>query len=314
MPRTLLFLASLLAPLALTTAAASAQTPRVAIAPIADEVGLDPRALSDMVIGLRGAALEEDIDVLDLSAEAASGAGCDLICLGELADQLGAGYLLVGLAGRSEAGGLEVALELRRVTRGDANEIVDTLVASAPDTPTLVVGTERAGRKLLSGLRLPAAPVRTTVRRPVRVQPRGDVYHPAVVQWDERSAGLALALEILFPGAGLGYAGDWASVGLEYLGIFTGFVLIISSVSSVDEDGGHVDGMGMGLGLTLMFGSRIYGIVRAPAAADEYNTDARRAWEGRQVSAELRRMRLPAPEIGLAAPTYTALSLPPLSF
>jgi|GEM_PF-2888928 len=300
--------------LILTPAAAQAHdgAPRVALAPIDDTIGLDPRALVDMGMGLRGVALEEDIDVVDLAADDRAAQGCDLDCLGELADQLGADYLITGTSGRS-TDGLEVALELRRLERGAVGDTVATASASGQDTAALVADTERAGRELLGEVRaLAPPPVRTAVRRPARVQERPGYAYRAGAPYSERSAGLALALEILFPGAGLGYAGDWGSVGLQYLGIFTGFVLVISSIETAHGEG-NVDGAGMTMGLVLLLGSRLYGIIRAPAAAEDYNREARREWEASR-GADLRQLRLRAPEIGLSSPRYTSFALPPLTF
>ncbi len=152
---------------------------------------------------------------------------------------------------------------------------------------------------------------RTPLRRPYR----GGIDDGGVAaqSFDDRSAGLALALEILFPGAGLGYAGDWGAVGLEYVGIFTGFLLVISSIDTNLDGDGDVDSMRFGLGLALLVGARLYGIVRAPIAADAHNAEYRRQLLEER-GTRLDTLRLRAPEIGVHAPAFTSFSLPPLAF
>ena len=295
-------------------AAASERAPRVALVAFDDEVGLDPRAIADMAVALRGSALEEDVEVVSLAHDdVALGDRCDDVCLDDLADQLGATVLLTGLVTSLADGRLQIALDLRRVGEADTFQ---RAVATGDDTAALVDAVDEVGRDLLASLRPDApAPPFIVQRTPVRRPYRGDIYDGGVAaqSYDDRSVGLALALEILFPGAGLGYAGDWGGVALEYVGIFTGFLLVMSSVDTSLEGNGDVDGMSLGLGLALLVGARLYGIVRAPIAANAHNAEYRRRLLEER-GARLDTLRLRAPEIGVHAPAFTSFSLPPVTF
>ena len=220
--------------LAPATAHAEPPAPRVALAAIDDEVGLDPRAIADIAIALRGAALEEAIDVVSLghADTGLDAARCDDACLDSLATQLGASVLLSGHITAS-GDGLQLALELRHVGETAAYRSAS---ATAADTEAIVAAAEKIGRGLFVSLRSDAPPAPPRVHRNIhRAPPRSYAYDPgAAMQQDEPySAGLAIGLELLFPGAGLVYVGDWGAFALEYAGIFGGFLLIMSSIDKV---------------------------------------------------------------------------------
>lgn len=274
---------------------------RVALVSLDDEAGLDPLALDDIVAAIRGVAADEAVDLFVVALDKAGldHARCDVACVDGLAAPLGAELVLTG-AVRVVDDGLTLELALRELGRDD---VLQRASRFAVDTEGLVASTDALARDVLTAIGaagVAAAPPTVVTRpRPARVVTAG----PRV---GERSPTLALVLELLFPGLGLGYADAWGAAALQYAGIFTGFLLVVSSV----DGSGEVD-PGFGLGVALILLSRVYGVAYAPFAAENYNERRFGPPDGSRYSLA---RELAAPVGRFSVPSFTRIGLPAVTF
>ena len=278
---------------------------KIAFVPLIDHAGLDPRALEDLGLELAAAARADALTLLPLPVDALDPDRCDLACTDAAAAGAGAELLLSGEV-TTDPAGLRLELTMREL---GAAEPLYRVTAVHADTPALVDGAAQLARELFATLAPTEAepPPRSVVRRGRRGvhPPPGQVV--VLSHYDTKSPALAIGLELLFPGAGLAYVGDWGGVALQYAGIFGGFLLVMSSIEW-DGDGG-ADPTGLTLGLALMIGSRVYGIVAAPMEASRINAQAH---DTPRMLLERPSLRLP--DVGAGAPTATLFKLPALSF
>ncbi|MCB9732651.1 MAG: hypothetical protein H6745_08595 [Deltaproteobacteria bacterium] len=263
---------------------------RVALVSLRDQAELGPERVRAVELALRGAAIDEDVDTIPVVV--GPGERCDPGCLAGLAEPASAAFTLSGALARGEDGGYVIHLALRRA--GETRPVTEG--AGTADTPEgLVELATTEGRRLFATARDEVAPLPSSVlRRDARPERTGS-----------RSVAVALTLEILFPGAGLAYAGDWGAFAVEYGGILGGFLMIEGGIGS-EDDSALVLAI---FGVTVLVAARVYGIMRAPAAAREYGApDLEPRREG------LRRLEEPDPGTGLVTRSVGELKFPVIGF
>jgi hypothetical protein len=119
----------------------------------------------------------------------------------------------------------------------------------------------------------PLAPPGATAPAP-RVPDWGDwqVYDAA-----SKSEGLAVVMELFFPGLGSVYAEHWAGAATTW-GVSLGGILVmfwgLGQTSSGDNDAAA--GLGFTAGILMMVGGRVYGLVDSYRATSRYNRDLAR--------------------------------------
>lgn len=269
--------------LVLIASSAHARSMRFAVLPVDDQAGLAPEALQDLRNAVRGAIMDRAHIAVPLSEEALPPgveiAGCERLCQYKVSKTSGTEVVLVLRVARF-GGGLDLVIEAwSAVLRGPAG--IER--ASGPDAISLVPEVLDATDRLLD--RLPQQVSKPPPPKPKLPPPT------AYVPYDvpgEKSPALAFVLELFLPSAGLFYDEAYLAATGTLAAMIAGMTLILIEAASFDSD---PDSSRLAIGLTLIAGSRVYGLVAAPIYASSYNEDLRRRWES-----ERRGMSLSPPE------------------
>jgi len=87
------------------------------------------------------------------------------------------------------------------------------------------------------------------------------------------SVPLALGLELVIPGAGLVYVGEYGQAMGEWLGIGVGAALVFTNFPGCGDGCDRSPGL-LTLGVGLIVAARLYGIIAAPVYADAHADEA----------------------------------------
>lgn len=87
------------------------------------------------------------------------------------------------------------------------------------------------------------------------------------------SVSLALGLELIIPGAGLVYVGEYGPAMGEWLGIGAGAALVFTNIPGCGDGCDNSPGL-LALGIGLIVAARLYGIIAAPVYAQVHTDDA----------------------------------------
>jgi Borrelia membrane protein P13 len=129
----------------------------------------------------------------------------------------------------------------------------------------------------------------------------------------KKTPGLALVLDIIFPGIGSIYADHATGAAITWGGMIGGFVLIVVGVNQQvhalnqnQSSDGTISDAGVGLilvGALASIGFRIYGVVDAYSSAKDYNANLAKSLRLPEMNLSLAPLR--TPQSTALAPTFT---------